>query len=162
MGESQIVYQITQSEFNALTAVSYDTLHHQKLFTADFETVTSIDAALEGEAYTFTYDPPEDEDDEGAEGTWTYQGTEFDIYDLRTALRSLTAVSFTDETPDGQEEISLTIHLDNEDFPTLTLTLYRYDGETCIACVDGDPVAFVSRSQTVDLVEVVRALTLGA
>ena len=93
---------------------------------------------------------------------WTYQGTEFDIYDLRTALRSLTAVSFTDETPDGQEEISLTIHLDNEDFPTLTLTLYRYDGETCIACVDGDPVAFVSRSQTVDLVEVVRALTLGA
>jgi len=162
VGESQIVYQITQSEFNALMAVSYDTLHHQKLFTADFETVTSIDAALEGEAYTFTYDPPEDEDDEGAEGTWTYQGTEFDIYDLRTALRSLTAVSFTDETPDGQEEISLTIHLDNEDFPTLTLTLYRYDGETCIACVDGDPVAFVSRSQTVDLVEVVRALTLGA
>ena len=115
--------------------------------------MTSIDAALEGEAYTFTYDPPEDEDDEGAE---------FDIYDLRTALRSLTAVSFTDETPDGQEEISLTIHLDNEDFPTLTLTLYRYDSETCIACVDGDPVAFVSRSQTVDLVEVVRALTLGA
>jgi len=162
VGESQIVYQITQSEFNALTAVSYDTLHHQKLFTADFETVTSIDAALEGEAYTFTYDPPEDEDDEGAEGTWTYQSTEFDIYDLRTALRSLTAVSFTGETPDGQEEISLTIHLDNEDFPTLTLTLYRYDGETCIACVDGDPVAFVSRSQTVDLVEVVRALTLGA
>ena len=47
VGESQIVYQITQSEFNALTAVSYDTLHHQKLFTADFETVTSIDAALE-------------------------------------------------------------------------------------------------------------------
>ena len=30
VGESQIVYQITQSEFNALTAVSYGTLHHQK------------------------------------------------------------------------------------------------------------------------------------
>ena len=29
-----------------------------------------------------------------------------------TALRSLTAVSFTDEQPDGQEEISLTLHLD--------------------------------------------------
>ena len=117
---------------------------------------------LEDETYTFTYNPPADEDDEDAEGTWTYDGAEFDVYDLRTALRSLTAVSFTDETPTGQEEISLTVHLDNEDFPTFTLTLYRYDGENCIAAVDGEPVALVSRAQTVDLVEAVRALTLGA
>lgn len=161
VGESQIVYQITRAEFDDLTAVSYDTLRHQKLFTAEFDTVTSIDVALESEDYTFTYTPPEDEDDEDAEGTWTYDGAEFDVYDLRTALRSLTAVSFTDETPAGQEEISLIIHLDNEDFPTFTLTLWRYDGETCLACVDGEPTAFVSRSQTVDLVEAVRALTLG-
>ena len=117
---------------------------------------------LEDETYTFTYNPPADEDDEDAEGTWTYDGAEFDVYDLRTALRSLTAVSFTDETPTGQEEISLTVHLDNEDFPTFTLTLYRYDGGNCIAAVDGEPVALVSRAQTVDLVEAVRALTLGA
>ena len=161
VGDSQIVYQITQTEYDDLTAVSYDTLRHQKLFTADFDIVTSIDVTLEGETYTFTYDPPEDEDGEDAEGTWTYQDADFDVYDLRTALRSLTAVSFTDEVPDGQEEISMTVHLDNEDFPTFTLTLYRYDGESCIACVDGEPVAFVSRAQTVDLVEAVRALTLG-
>ena len=91
-----------------------------------------------------------------------YDGVEFDVYDLRTTLRSLTAVSFTDEAPTGQEEISLTVHLDNEDFPTLTLALYRYDGENCIATVDGEPVAFVSRSQTVDLVEAFRAVVLGA
>ena len=162
VGESQIVYQITQSEFDALTAVSYDTLRHQTLFTADFDAVTSVDVVLEGESYTFTYTPSEDKDDEDAEGTWTYDGAEFDVYDLRTALRSLTAVSFTDETPTGQEEISLIIHLDNEDFPTFTLTLYRYDGENCLACVDGEPVAFVSRTQTVDLVEAVRAVVLGA
>ena len=162
VGDSQIVYQITQAEFDELTAVAYDTLRHQKLFTADFDTVMSIDVTLEGETYTFTYTPPENEGDEDAEGTWTYQDTEFDVYDLRTALRSLTAASFTDEEPAGQEEISLTLHLDNKDFPTFTLALYRYDGENCIAAVDGEPVAFVSRSQTVDLVEAVRALTLGA
>ena len=162
VGESQIVYQITQSEFDDLTAVSYDTLRHQKLFTADFDTVTSVDAALEGETYTFTCTPPEDEDDEDAEGTWLYNGEEFDIFDFSYALRALSAASFTDEAPTGQEEISLTLHLDNEDFPTLTLALYRYDGENCIATVDGEPVAFVSRSQTVDLVEAVRAVVLGA
>ena len=162
VGDSQIVYSITQTEFDKLTAVSYDTLRHQKLFTADFDTVTSMDVTLEGETYTFTYNLPADEDSEDVEGMWTYDGAEFDVYDLRTALRSLTAVSFTDETPTGQEEISLVIHLDNDDFPTFTLTLYRYDGENCLAAVDGAPAALVSRAQTVDLVEAVRARTLGA
>ena len=162
VGDSQIVYSITQTEFDKLTAVSYDTLRHQKLFTADFDTVISMDVTLEGETYTFTYNLPADEDSEDVEGMWTYDGAEFDVYDLRTALRSLTAVSFTDETPTGQEEISLVIHLDNEDFPTFTLTLYRYDGENCLAAVDGEPAALVSRAQTVDLVEAVRARTLGA
>ncbi len=162
VGQSQIVYEISQSVYDQLTAVSYDTLRHQKLFTADFDTVTSIDVALSGENYTFTYNPPEDKDDEDAEGTWTYNDEEFDVYDLRTALRAISASSFTDETPTGQEEISLTVHLDNEDFPTFTLMLYRLDGTSCIAAVDGKTVALVSRSQTVDLIEAVNELTLGS
>ena len=162
VGQSQIVYEISQSVYDQLTAVSYDTLRHQNLFTADFDTVTSIDVALSGENYTFTYNPPEDKDDEDAEGTWTYNGEEFDVYDLKTALRAISASSFTDETPTGQEEISLTVHLDNEDFPTFTLTLYRLDGTNCIATVDGKTVALVSRSKTVDLIEAVNELTLGS
>ena len=159
VGESQIVYQITQSEYDTLTAVSYDTLRHQKLFTADFTAVTSVDVTLEGETYTFTYTLPEDE---SAEGTWTYKDTAFDVYDLRAALQALTASSFTDESPGGQEEISLTVHLDTESFPTFTLALYRYDGETCLAAVDGNPVAFIPRTQAVALAESVRAIVLGS
>ena len=162
VGQSQIVYEISQSVYDQLTAVSYDTLCHQKLFTADFDTVTSIDVSLDGESFTFTYTPPEDKDDEAAEGTWTYNGEEFDIYDLRTALRAVSASSFTERTPDGQEEISLTVHLDNEDFPTFTMTLFRYDGTNCLAAVDGKTAAFVPRSQTVDLIEAVNELTLGS
>ena len=162
VGESQIVYQITQSEYDTLTDVSYDALRHQKVFTADFDTVTSIDVTLEDENYTFICTPPEDADDTDTEGTWTYQGVEFDIFDFSYALRALSATSFTDEAPTGQEEISLTLHLDNEEFPTFTLTLYRLDGESCIACVDGESVAFVSRDKAVDLIEAVRAVTLGA
>ena len=54
------------------------------------------------------------------------------------------------------------MHLDNEDFPTFTLTLYRLDGTNCIAAVDGKTVALVSRSKTVDLIEAVNELTLGS
>ena len=159
VGQSSIVYQISQSDYNKLTAVSYDTLRHQKLFTASFDTVTSIDVELDGEEYTFSYDLPEEED---AEGKWVYQEEEFDIYNLRTALRSLSAVSFTEEQPEGQEEIKVTIHLDNAYFPTFVMSIYRYDGANCIAEVDGVPTAFVSRSQTVNLIEAVNELILGA
>lgn len=90
-----------------------------------------------------------------------YQDEEFDIQDLQNALCALSVSEFTEETPDGQAEISMTVHLDNAEFPTFTVTLYRYDGTNCIAVVDGTPVAFVSRSQTVNLIEAVNELTLG-
>lgn len=159
VGDSQIVYRISDYAYTELTAVSYDTLRHQKLFPADFTAVTSVDVTLEGETYTFTYTPPEDEN---AEGIWTYKDAAFDVYDLRAALQALTASSFTDESPGGQEEISLTVHLDTESFPTFTLALYRYDGETCLAAVDGNPVAFIPRTQAVALAESVRAIVLGS
>lgn len=159
VGQSQIVYQISQNDYNKLTAVSYDALRHQKLFTASFDTVTSIDVELDGEEYTFSYELPEEED---AEGKWVYREEEFDIYNLRTALRSLSAVGFTEEQPEGQEEIKVTIHLDNAYFSTFVLSVYRYDGTNCIAEVDGVPTAFVSRSQTVNLIEAVNGLILGA
>ena len=159
VGRSQIVYEISQEDYNILTAVSYDKLRHRALFTADFDTAVSMDVELNGESFTFAYTLPEDED---AEGAWTYQEAEFDITDLKKALLAVSASGFTEEKPTGQEEISLTVHLDNEDFPTFTLMLYRYDGTNCIAAVDGTPTALVSRSQTVDLIEAVNALTLGS
>ncbi len=162
VGDSQIVYKISKDDYDKLTAVSYDTLRHQKLFTADFGTVTSVDVSLDGENHSFTYTPPKSKDDEDAAGTWTYKDEESDAGVLKTALCALSASDFTDETPTGQEEISLTVHLDNADFPTFMLTLYRLDGTNCVAAVDGKTVALVPRSEMVDLVEAVNALTLGS
>ena len=54
------------------------------------------------------------------------------------------------------------MHLDNKGFPTFTLTLFRLNGTSCIAVVDGKTVALVSRSQTVDLTEAANKLTLGS
>ena len=52
VGQPQIVYGISESVYDQLTAVSYDTLCRQKLFAADFDAVTSIDIALNGENYS--------------------------------------------------------------------------------------------------------------
>ncbi len=161
IGDSQIVYEISQSEYDSLTACAYNTLRHQELFTADFDSATSIDARLNGETYTFEYEPPESKKDED-EGTWKYNGEEFDVQNLKSSLSAISASDFTDEKPEEQEEISLTVHLDNEDFPEFTLTLYRYDGTNCLAEVDGNTVAFASRDKTVALVEAVNKLILGS
>ena len=85
----------------------------------------------------------------------------FDISGLQTALQAPTADSFTDETADQKEDISLTVYLDNENFSQVTIQLYRYDGSLCLAVVDGESVSLVSRSSVMDLVEAVQAIVLN-
>ena len=155
VGDSQIVYQLSGSDYEALMAASYDELRHQEVLWADFAGVTQLDITLEGEEYTIAAEG------EGDDRTWTYQGEELEIDALQSALEGLTAAEFTDEAPDQQEEISLTVHLDSERFPTVEIQLYRYDGTNCLAVVDGESVSLVPREQVVDLTEAVRAIVLN-
>ena len=99
------------------------------------------------------------------DSTWYYGEEELDLAALKSAIRSLSADSahsFTDETPSQKEEISLTLTLDNEAFPQVSIQLYRYDGASCLAVVDGETVSLIDRSQVVDLIEAVQAIVLGS
>lgn len=154
VGESQIVYQIPASSYKKLAAASCNDLRHSEVFWADFAAVQQLDVTLEGSSYTFT--PAEAGDGD----TWLYVGTEFDVVDLRAELKALLAEEFTDAQPTQQEEISLTVHLDDENFPQVQITLYRYDGEHCLAVVDGESVSLVERSAAVALIEAVHAIVL--
>ena len=77
---------------------------------------------------------------------------------LEDALEGLEAEEFTQERPSQQAEIALTVCLDNEAFPQVGITLYRYDGSYYLAVVDGQSVSLIPRSQVVALTEAVRAL----
>ncbi len=157
VGESQIVYEISQSSYDSLVDASYDKLRHQKIYTTDFTTVTSVEVSLEGKEYTFTLSENDSE-----ESVWLYGEEEIDINSLSSSVQALSADGFISENSSDEKEISLVIHLDNEDFPTYSLSLYRYDGTNCIAVVDGNPIAYVPRSQTVDLIEAVNEIVLGS
>ena len=155
VGDSPIVYAITSLEYTDLRAAAYDDLRHREVFTASFDDVTALDVTLEGETYTFTAQG------EGDERTWTWEGREIDFADLQDAVESLAASEFTDERPAGQQEISLVVYLDNETFPQVEVTLYRYDGAFCLAEVDGASICLVDRSDVVNLMEAVRAVVLA-
>ena len=154
VGESQIVYKVSSSDYKQLKAASYNDLRHPEVIWADFSDVRQIEISLEGSSYTLT------SEQDGDESTWTYQEEELEIANLQSALEALTADEFTDERPAQKEEISLTIHLDNENFPQIQIDLYRYDGSRCLAVVDGESVSFVERTAVVDLMEAVHAIVL--
>lgn len=155
VGESQIIYKISGDDFTAMMDASYDTLRHQQVFWGDFEDVTQVDIELEGATHSITSEVKDEE------RVYSYNGTEVDLTDFTDALEALTADSFTKEAATGQEEISLTLHLDNEDFPTVTIRITRYDGELCLVEVDGESVSLVSRSEAMDVVEAVQSIVLS-
>ena len=154
VGESQIVYQITGVEYQNLMAAAYDDLRHPEVLWADFADITQLDISLDGKVYTFTSEERDEEQ------IWYYQEEETEISDLRTAFAYLEADRFTEEQPDGKEEISLTVYLENENYPKIEIKLYRYDGEYCLAAVDGESVSLVKRSAVVDLIEAVHGIVL--
>lgn len=156
VGESAIVYQISGSEYLELLACSKDDLRHQELLWAAFTDITQVDVTLDGEDYTFTVKT------EGDEHIWYYSEEKLSIADFQSALTGLAADTFTAKQSDGKEELRLTVHLDNESFPSVELVLYRYDGSSCLATVDGTPTAYVSRSSVMKLTEAVNAIVLQA
>lgn len=155
VGASKIVYKLSGSRYKALMAAGYDDLRHQEIFTGDFDEVTGLDITLDGETYTLTSQK------DGKERTWLCEEAEIEIGDLQDALEALTAEEFTSEKASGQQEISLTLHLDHEDEPELTIALYRCDGSKCLVVVDGKSVAYVPRSEMVTLAEAVRTIALS-
>lgn len=155
VGESQIIYQITSADYEALMAASVDDLRHQEVFVPDFGEAYQVDISLEGKVYSLTMT----EEDE--EQTWYYQDEEISVSDFKLALNNLTADGFTDDQPAQQEEISLTVYLNNENYPKILIELYRYDGKNCLAVVDGEPLCFTARSGVVDLIESVQAIVLN-
>lgn len=160
IGDSSIVYTLSDVNFGLLKAASYDDLRHKEVFWADFETVTQMDIQLEGQTHTLLYRSINEEEDTSEFG-WFYGEEEVSIDEIEASLCNLTADSFTSEQPDNVEELALTLYLDNEFFPTVKIQLYRYDGSLCLAVVDGKSVCLVSRSTAMELVESIQKIVLN-
>ena len=152
VGESPIIYEISYDTFTALMECSYDDLRHAELFPAETEDITALTVTMDGESYELT-------SESGDDGTlWYYDGEEVDITDIEAAITNLSVSRFARDTASGQVEISLSATL--EGGAEVSLRLYRIDGESCLAYVDGESVGYVARSLAVELMEAVNAIVL--
>ena len=160
IGDSKIIYKISSSDYEALTAVSYDDLRHTNVYTAGTEQMEGVDVTLNGEDYSFVLGKSKDEDSED-EDAFFYNDEEIDFSDFETYLEALVVNEFTDEEPEKDEEISLKIKLSNDNFPEVDIELYTYDGTNCLAVLDGKTLGLVSRASVVSLIESVNELVLN-
>jgi uncharacterized radical SAM superfamily Fe-S cluster-containing enzyme len=151
------VYELSSTDYEALKAITYDSLRHKEVFTADFSAVEKMNVSLDGEEYTFLASGDTDN------RTYTYQDNEIDITNIKSSLTAIAADDFTSEQPSGKQEIALTLYVTTEDNAEsiINIALYRYDGADCIAEINGEPVSLVSRSSVVDLMEAVYAIVLN-
>lgn len=159
IGDSQIVYRVSAYTVESLMAYTYDDLRHREVLTADLADIDQLDITLDGADYTLTAD----ESSEADARTWMYDGEQIDADELESALTELRASStksFTVDGTAGKEEICLTVYLNNENHPQVTIELYRYDGSQCLSKVDGETFALVPRADVVDLIEAVNAIIL--
>ena len=155
VGESKIIYQISGLDYEDLMEVSYNAFRHQEVIWVDFEDIRGVKISLEGAEYELIAK------EKSKKRIWYYQDDEIETDNFRNALNSLSASEFTEEEPTDKEEISLTLQIDSENQPETEIELYRYDGNMCIAVVDGEPVSLVNRSHVVDLIEAVNAIVLN-
>ncbi len=161
VGDSKIIYRLAEDDKETVLSYTYNELRHANVFTADFEAVYQLDISLEGNRYSFVKTVVSSEESGTEETVWTYEEAEIEISDVQSALNSLRAETFSEAAPEGQQEIGLTIHMENDYADTMEILLYRVDGTVCLCQVNGESIAMVSRGSAVDLIEAVNAIVLN-
>ena len=151
MDDSEIICRLDEEDYNEITGTTADTLRPDEALKLDWDKVTRVDFTLDDSTYTVTH--------KGSK--YTLDGEEMDFDEIQSAVDGLKIAEYNTETSDKKQEISLTLHLDNKDYPELTLTAAQYDGENCLVTLNGETLGFARRSLVVDLQEAVNAEVLG-
>lgn len=160
IGQSQIIYTLTESDYTALCTAGFNDLRHKEVFWADFSKVTGMDITLDGETHVLEY-RQKDAEDEKSDYAWFYGDEEISISTIEYAVEDLTATEFTSDSSDGKEEIAIIFHLDDANFPEVEIQLLRQNATNCMAIIDGVPTSLVLRSAVMELTESVNAIILG-
>ncbi|MCC8140142.1 MAG: DUF4340 domain-containing protein [Lachnospiraceae bacterium] len=173
VGDSEIIYQLTDEDYETLAANSYDSLRPRAVLSLDWESVTGVSFTMNDATYEVStmargewnelqeIEEEDDEDIDEEEIIYLMSEQEIDFDTAMSAVNALEIDRFTSEESASTQELSMTVYLDSEDYPSVTVTIYQYDGESCLVCLDGEQVGLMERSLMVDLREAVTSIVLG-
>ena len=148
---------------------SYDELKPDEVVLLDWDTVDSVEIELDGNVYTVDIESNEDDG-----YTYTFGDSEIEFKDVLDQLSHITIpeesteddeTSVPEEEPalsNNKTELSLTFHRNTEEYSTVEVVFYQYNGSYCIAALNGDELNYVDRSAVVDLKEAVNSVILDS
>ena len=159
---SGMVYLIDAAVSDSLLYTAYDDLRPDEVLAMDWDTVTSIDVAVDGQTYTVTREVSTVTDEEGEESqevTYLLDGAEVEFQDLLDDLNAMASTgSAVGLTPERSAQISFTFHRNTETFPQVELVFYQYDSSNCLVSLDGEVVLLAAREDVEAVVEAAAAL----
>ena len=153
--DSPIIYEIQGDDYEALIDDAGDELRHKNIIPVNLEDTASIDVLMDNNKYHIVNDK------KGDDVKFTYKDKEIENYDFKESLTLLNATSFTDDKPSGEKELSLIVTVDKDKSPQINIDIYRYDGESCLATIDGNPLAYIKRDNVINLKEAVNSFVLA-
>lgn len=169
LADSNIVYTISEEVYSAAVNASYEKLKPDEVILLDWDTVDSIEMELDGNVYTV--DLEKDGDDAYK---YTLDGAEVEFDDVLDQILNITAAvdSADDEEDDlpeeepalngNKSELKLTFHRNTDEYQTVELEFYQYDGSHCISVLDGDEMNYTDRSPVIDLKEAINSVILDS
>lgn len=143
--DDSIIYSVDASLADSLADAGYASLRPDEIVSVDWTKVSSISASIEGESYTISVAYDEDEGN-----TYTVDDEEVEFVTATGKIDGLTITEVGDDYEPGKEELSVSIQMESD---TVSFALYRYDGDSCVATVDGQTVGLVSRDSMASLRE---------
>ena len=152
---SAIVYAITSDEYNELAEVSYATLRPEEVVSIDWTNVSQMSVTIDGKKTVI------DVDASGDGNKYTIDGEEVDFVTVTSKIDSLTLTEVGEDYDASDEELTFAITLNDEDATSIRVTLYQYDGDSCVVDVDGKTVGLCSRSSMSTLREEITSAILN-
>ncbi len=153
---STIVYDISVDTYDDLADTSYETLRPDEIVNIDWTNVTEMTAEIEDDTYTVSV--AYDEDDGN---TYTVDDETVDFVTATSLIDTLTLEEVGTDYSKGTQELAFTITLNDEEYTTINVVLYQYDGDYCVATVDDETVGLVSRSSMSSLREEIVSAVLN-
>ncbi|MCD7859177.1 MAG: DUF4340 domain-containing protein [Firmicutes bacterium] len=165
VGESEMIYNLDSTTCEAIAACSYNDLRPTAVVSPDWDTLQSLSVTIGDESYEISLalrsEIEELEEDEEDETLYLLDSQEVDISTLTAKIDALYIHSFVDEAAEKVLEMSFSLTLDRESYPTVSVEIYQYDSENCLVYVDGQSVGLITRTMMVNLREAMTSLALS-
>lgn len=158
LSDSRMVYRISSEVYDAAVNASYDELRPDEVILLDWDTVDSIDIEADGSRYTVELEKKKDD-----EYTCTFNGEEIEFTEVLDELSGILLDEEKEAEPaDNREELKLTFHRNTEEYASVELVFYQYDGSSCISVLNGEETNCVNREDVISLKEAINSIILDS